>query len=76
MDLLGPHPEREAVDALDPAALAAAQRDAGGDAGGEGQAELRGVPWKARVASGIALRGGQRCRVERVDGLTLWVRAE
>ncbi len=45
-------------------------------AGGEGQAELRGVPWKARVASGISLRAGQRCRVERVDGLTLWVRAE
>ena len=45
-------------------------------AGGEGQAELRGVPWKARAASGIALRAGQRCRVERIDGLTLWVRAE
>jgi inner membrane protein len=45
-------------------------------AGGEGKAELRGVPWKARVASGIALRAGQRCKVERVDGLTLWVRAE
>jgi membrane protein implicated in regulation of membrane protease activity len=45
-------------------------------AGGEGQAELRGVPWKARVASGIALRAGQRCRVERLEGLTLWVRAE
>ncbi len=45
-------------------------------AGGEGQAELRGVPWKARVASGIPLRAGQRCKVERVDGLTLWVRAE
>lgn len=45
-------------------------------AGGEGKAELRGVPWRARVASGIALRSGQRCRVERVDGLTLWVRAD
>lgn len=45
-------------------------------AGGEGKAELRGVPWRARVASGIALRAGQRCRVERVDGLTLWVRAD
>lgn len=45
-------------------------------AGGEGQAELRGVPWRARVASGIALRAGQRCRVERLEGLTLWVRAE
>jgi membrane protein implicated in regulation of membrane protease activity len=45
-------------------------------AGGVGQTELRGVPWEARVASGIALRAGQRCRVERVEGLTLWVRAE
>ncbi len=45
-------------------------------AGGEGKAELRGVPWSARAASGEALRAGQRCRVERVDGLTLWVRAE
>ena len=45
-------------------------------AGGEGKAELRGVPWSARVASGIALRAGQRCRVERVEGLTLWLRAE
>ena len=44
--------------------------------GGEGQAELRGVPWTARLASGAALRKGQRCRVERVEGLTLWVRAE
>src|SRR5690242_9097426 len=45
-------------------------------AGGEGKAELRGVPWSARAASGIPLRAGQRCRVERIDGLTLWVRAE
>lgn len=45
-------------------------------AGGEGKAELRGVPWSARSASGIPLRAGQRCRVERVDGLVLFVRAE
>ena len=45
-------------------------------AGGEGKAELRGVPWSARAASGSPLHAGQRCRVERVDGLTLWVRAE
>ena len=45
-------------------------------AGGEVKAELRGVPWSARAASGASLRAGQRCRVERVDGLTLWVRAE
>jgi len=45
-------------------------------AGGEGKAELRGTPWTVKAASGIPLQGGQRCRVERVDGLTLWVRAE
>lgn len=45
-------------------------------AGGEGKAELRGTPWAARVASGIPLRKGQRARVERVDGLVLWLRGE
>jgi membrane protein implicated in regulation of membrane protease activity len=44
-------------------------------AGGEGRAELRGTPWSARTA-GAALSKGQRCRVERVDGLTIWLRAE
>jgi membrane protein implicated in regulation of membrane protease activity len=44
--------------------------------GGEGKAELRGVPWPARAAGGAALRAGQRCRVERVEGVTLWVRAQ
>jgi membrane protein implicated in regulation of membrane protease activity len=45
-------------------------------AGGEAKAELRGASWAARSASGIPLRAGQRCRVERIEGLTLWVRAE
>jgi membrane protein implicated in regulation of membrane protease activity len=45
-------------------------------AGGEVKAELRGVPWSARAVSGLALPKGQRCRVERIDGLTLWVRGE
>lgn len=44
-------------------------------AGGEGRAELRGVPWSARAASGIPLAKGQRCRVERVDGVLLYVTA-
>jgi membrane protein implicated in regulation of membrane protease activity len=44
-------------------------------AGGEAKAELRGVPWRARAASGIPLRRGQRCQVERIDGLVLWLRA-
>jgi membrane protein implicated in regulation of membrane protease activity len=43
-------------------------------AGGEGKAELRGVPWSARAVAGDPLSKGQRCRVERVEGLTLWLR--
>jgi membrane protein implicated in regulation of membrane protease activity len=42
-------------------------------AGGEAKAELRGVPWSARAASGIPLAKGQRCKVERVDGVVLYV---
>jgi membrane protein implicated in regulation of membrane protease activity len=45
-------------------------------AGGVGKAELRGTPWEARAAAGAALSRGQRCRVERVDGLTLLLRPE
>jgi membrane protein implicated in regulation of membrane protease activity len=45
-------------------------------AGGQGRAELRGTSWTVRAASGIPMKKGQRCVVERVDGLTLWVRAE
>ena len=43
---------------------------------GEGKAELRGVPWSARSAGGVAIPVGRRCRVERVEGLTVWLRAE
>lgn len=42
---------------------------------GYGKVELRGATWTARSAGG-ALAKGQRCRVERVEGLTLWIRAE
>ena len=44
-------------------------------AGGIGRAELRGTTWGALGADGAALARGTRCRVERVDGLTLWLRA-
>src|SRR5262245_9951114 len=44
--------------------------------GGVGKVELRGASWNARSAGGTALGRGQRCRVERVEGLTLWVRAD
>jgi inner membrane protein len=45
-------------------------------AGETGRAELRGTTWSARVSSGIPLKAGQRCKVERVEGLTLLLRAE
>ena len=45
-------------------------------ADGEGRVELRGTPWTARTFSELPLKAGQRCVVERVEGLILWVDAE
>jgi membrane protein implicated in regulation of membrane protease activity len=39
-----------------------------------GKAELRGSSWSARNVGTTALARGQRCKVEKVDGLMLWVR--
>jgi membrane protein implicated in regulation of membrane protease activity len=44
--------------------------------GGVGKAELRGTAWNARSAAVSPIVKGQRCVVEKVDGLTLWVRPE
>jgi membrane protein implicated in regulation of membrane protease activity len=44
--------------------------------GAVGKAELRGSSWNARSNSGAALPKGTRCRVERVEGLTLWLVGE
>jgi membrane protein implicated in regulation of membrane protease activity len=41
-----------------------------------GKAELRGSTWSARNVGDEAVHAKQRCRVEKVDGLTLWVRGE
>jgi len=43
--------------------------------GGVGKAELRGTTWTARTEAGSPLAKGQRYKVERVEGLTLWLRA-
>jgi inner membrane protein len=43
--------------------------------GGVGKGELRGTTWNVRTAGGQMLRRGERVRVARVDGLTLWVEA-
>jgi len=45
-------------------------------AGGVGKAELRGTSWSVRSRAPSALERGRRCRVEQVEGLTLWVRAD
>ena len=45
-------------------------------AAGGGKVELRGSSWSARNGGAAAIAKGARCRVERVDGLTLWVRPE
>jgi membrane protein implicated in regulation of membrane protease activity len=41
-----------------------------------GKAELRGTSWSARNIGANSLNRGQRCKVERVEGLTLCVRGE
>jgi membrane protein implicated in regulation of membrane protease activity len=44
--------------------------------GGLGKAELRGTVWSARNGGDATLAKGQPCKVERVEGLTLWLKAE
>jgi membrane protein implicated in regulation of membrane protease activity len=45
-------------------------------AGSVGRAELRGTTWAARNVDEISIPQGSRCRVVRVDGLTLLVSIE
>jgi len=42
--------------------------------GAEGRAELRGTTWSAQNIGDDPLTVGQKCTVERVDGLKLYVR--
>ncbi|MDX2150679.1 MAG: NfeD family protein [Bryobacteraceae bacterium] len=44
-------------------------------AGAYGKAELRGSSWNAWNVGDQPVQRQQRCRVEKVDGLTLWIRA-
>jgi inner membrane protein len=44
--------------------------------GGTGKVELRGTTWTAHNAGPALLKKNQRCKVERVEGLTLWITAE
>jgi membrane protein implicated in regulation of membrane protease activity len=45
-------------------------------ANGQGKVELRGTVWMARNLGGAPILRGQASRVERVDGIVLFVRAE
>jgi len=45
-------------------------------AGETGKAELRGTTWTAKNVGSLPLGKGQRGKVTRVDGLTLWVVTE
>lgn len=42
-------------------------------AGETGKAELRGTTWTAKNAGNVPLNKGQRGKVTRVDGLTIWI---
>lgn len=44
--------------------------------GAVGKAELRGTVWSVENRDNRTLNRGQRCRVARVEGLTLWIRGE
>jgi membrane protein implicated in regulation of membrane protease activity len=44
--------------------------------GNGGKVELRGSTWSARNGTGATIHKGARCRVEKIEGLTLWVRPE
>jgi hypothetical protein len=65
-------PAADRVDSL-VGQIAIAQEDLA--PGAVGRAELRGTVWTARNADVRPLARGQRCRVERVDGLSLLIRA-
>ena len=43
---------------------------------GTGKVELHGTTWTAHNAGPAILKKGQRCKVERIEGLTLWITAE
>ena len=46
------------------------------EAGAFGKVELRGTAWNAKNSSEQMLVRGERCKVQRVDGLSLWVSKE
>jgi inner membrane protein len=43
--------------------------------GATGRVELRGTTWNARNFGAYPVARGQRCTVEKIEGLLLWVRS-
>jgi membrane protein implicated in regulation of membrane protease activity len=44
--------------------------------GQQGKAELRGTVWNAKNTGAVPLSKGQRAKVARIEGLTLWIESE
>jgi membrane protein implicated in regulation of membrane protease activity len=44
--------------------------------GGIGKAEFRGTGWNVHNLGQETLAKGERCRIEKVEGVNLWVRKE
>jgi len=71
LEWLRPHLAGKDVDNLTEDVAVALEPIAPGEIG---RAELRGSPWQARNAGPAPIASGQRCRVERVEGLMLHLR--
>jgi len=65
------HPQHRTIDSL-VGETALAFEDIAVDA--IGRVELRGTTWNARNIGERPVTRGQRCEVEHLEGLTLWVR--
>ena len=73
LKLFQPEPQAPSVDMLVGEVAVATEEMA---PGGIGRVELRGAAWSARNDAGVSVIRGARCRVTRVDGLTLHVEPE
>lgn len=67
------HDDKRDLDSLTGEAIVVQEPMAPGELG---RVEMRGTVWSAKNVGPALLAVGQRCRVERSEGLTLWVRGE
>jgi membrane protein implicated in regulation of membrane protease activity len=66
------HLERSLADVVGGVATASGDMAAGAI----GKAEFRGTTWNVRNGGHAPIAKGQRCTVEKVEGLMLWIRGE